>query len=325
MKFLCRAFWLLVLWSAGPGWEMQLAAQPASMPANPASQPSTNAAPVPPFPIYRPPTETFRDLLKMTPAQLDQRLTNQLPQLRHQLEAKIHEYQAMPPAAREALLHATELHDYLQYFIKNPSLNRPQQLTSVPDEYRREVSDRLNQFYVLPPEFQEEALSQASTADYFMGPGTPPPRVQPPMPPLMAPSNPIKALSAMPAAERAQLFSSLEDFFELDPKEQQKIIGAVPADQRGEVARVLFQIKSQPREQREQTLQVIRTVAEMTDQQRQVFFSSAERWKAMSESERAIWLRLVGHLPPAPSPILPLGMRLDISSRTLSVATNPGH
>ncbi len=328
MKFFFRAFWLLLLWSADPGWERTLNAQtaPASAtPVTPVARASTNDAQDLPFPTYRPPTEVFRDLLKLTPAQLDQRLTNQQPQLRRQLEAKVQEYQAMPPAAREARLHATELHEYLQFYIKNQPLNRPQQLKSVPDEYRQEVSDRLTQFDILPPALRQEALSQASTADYFVGPGSPAPQVTPPMPLRSSSPAPIKALSELPDAERAQLFSSMEDFFDLDPKDQQKIVATIPADQRGQVTRVLFQIKSLPKDQRDQTLQVIRTVAAMTDQQRQQFFNSAERWQAMSESERAIWLRLVSHLPPPPTlPIMPPGARPGGPPRSLSVATNPG-
>ena len=320
MKLLRRAFWLLLLWSARPGWEHQVEAQIVPLSAAPASQLSTNDIQEPPFPVYRPPTEIFRDLLKMTPAQLDQRLANQQPQLRRQLEAKVQEYQAMPPADREARLHATELHDYLQYFIKNPALNRPQQLKSVPDEYRQEVTDRLMQFVILPPALRDEALSRASTADYFMGPGAPVPHAPPPAPQASSP-DPIKALSELPDAERAQLFSSIEDFFELDLNDQQKVIGAIPAAQRSHITRVLFQIKSQTKEQRQQTLQVIRTVASMTDQQRQLFFSSAERWKAMSESEQATWLRLVSHIPPPP---LPPSVRPGAPLHPLSVATNPG-
>lgn len=329
MKLLFRAFWLLLLLSAGPGWVWTLEAQTAPVsaaPATPVARASTNDVQGLPFPTFRPPTEVFRDLLKLTSAQLDQRLTNQQPQLRRQLKDKIQEYQAMPPAAREARLHATELHEYLQFYIKNPPLNRSQQLKSVPDEYRQEVSDRLTQFDILPPALRQEALSQPSTADYFVGPGFAASRVTPPVPQLSSSPAPIKAISELPDAERAQLFSSMEDFFELDPKDQQKIIAAVPADQRGQVARVMFQIKNLPSEQREQTLQVIRTVAAMNDQQRQQFFNSAERWQAMSESERAIWLRLVSHLPPPPTlPIMPPATRPGGPPRSVSVATNPGN
>jgi hypothetical protein len=330
MKPLLRVMALWLLWSAGPGWEPTLPAQPAPVSAGPVARPSTNDVPAPPFPVYRPPTEIFRDLLKLTPAQLDLRLTNQRPQLRQQLEAKIHEYQTMPAAAREARLHATELHEYLQYFIKDQLPNRAQQLKSVPDDYRQEVSDRLTQFEILPPGLREEVLSQASTADYFVGPPLPPSpaqHTQPPLPQPPMPADPIKALSQLPDAERAQLFASFEDFFELEPKDQQKVIAAIPADQRGLVMNVLLQIRNLPRDQRQQSLQVIRTVAGMTDQQRQLFFSSAERWKAMSESERSTWLRLVSHLPPPPlpppMPPLPPGAHPAASLQPVSVATNP--
>jgi hypothetical protein len=224
------------------------------------------------------------------------------------------------------------LHEYLQYFIKNPPLNRPQQLKALPDEFRKEVSDRLTQFDVLPPELKQEALSQAATADYFWGPGSPDPRgprPTPPMPQVTAAPDPIKALSELPEAERAGLFSTIEDFFELDQPAQQKVIAAIPAAQRGQVAAILWQIKRQPREQREQTLEVLRTVAAMTDRQRQLFFTSAERWKAMSESERSTWLRLVSHLPsppplPMPPPRPPGGRGVPPSTQPLSFATNPG-
>jgi hypothetical protein len=230
----------------------------------------------------------------------------------------------MTPEARDARLHATELHEYLKYYLQNPPLDRPRQMALVPEEYRKEVWDRLNQFDILPPPLQKEALAQSSTADYFMGPVTPPVHPPPPMPPLPGPADPIKALSEVPEAERSQVFATVEHFFDLDDDEQQAVIRAIPLEQRGHVAKTLYQLKFLPKEERAKSLDAIQTLAAMTDEQRRVFFSSVERWKTLTDSEKATWLRVVSHLPPAPSlPIMPPNRKL--TSASVSVATNPGN
>ncbi len=289
--------WVMALFTAWEGLGGRVMGQSAA-PVIPAAAGPTN---LPPLPTFRPPTEIFRGWLKMTPAERDQIFAKQPAELRSRLEAKIHEYESMAPDAREARLHATELHEYLQVLVLTPVTNRAAQVASVPVEYRREVAERLTQFDVLPPGLREEALKQPGTAAYFIGP--PVPRALPaPVPPPPMPPDPTRRLRLLSAEERERVFASFDEFFELDAADQAKVIAVLPLNERDVVLKTIRQIAQLPKEDRQECLRAMTELVKMNDQQRRVFFASAERWNAMSPAERETWLKLVKHLPPEPPP-----------------------
>src|ERR1700677_1875490 len=120
----------------------RLPAQPPAAPV-PVAVAKTSSAPVLP-----PPLAFFRELLAMTSAQREQHLAKWVPEKRDRLLAKISEYEAMTPAAREESLIATELHWYLQQFMLKSSTNSGIELSQVPEPYHQMVSDRLNQWKI---------------------------------------------------------------------------------------------------------------------------------------------------------------------------------
>jgi len=312
--------WVTLIFTAWEGLGGAVMGQAAS-PAIPAA---ASPAGLPPLPVS--PTERFRVLLKMTEPERTKVLTNQPAEIRRRLVAKIAEYEALTPDAREARLHATELHEYLQLLVLSPATNRAAQVAAVPAGYQREVANRLMQFDLLPPGLREEALGQEATAGYFIGPSATRPKPMPPVPAPPVPPDPTKALRSLPPAERAEVFASFEQFFDMDKVDQDRIIAAVPAQERARVLKTIRQIGQLPKAERRRSLEVMSTLVEMDDQQRQLFFNSAERWNAMSPAEQETWLKVVKHLPPQPPlpPPPPLTPPAPGNRGALSAITNPG-
>jgi hypothetical protein len=287
----------------GAASSLCLTAGGQTLPA-PAVATTTVASNLPPLPVFQPRTEFFRKVLAMTAQEQEAWLTNRPPQVRPQLEAKIREYQAMSPEAREAVLRATELHEYLEYFIKAPVANRSAQVEQVPPEYRDTVKEKLREFDLLPPELQQEVLAGKTTANYFLSPRplavSVMRRTTPPMPPPPMPPVPLSYLSRLSPDRRREMYSSFQHFFDLSGDDQQKILSTLPPEQRGPVAKTLHDLESLPREQRDRGLQSISTLAGMPDEQRQAFFKNAELWQKLPPAERQTWRKVVAHLPPMP-------------------------
>jgi hypothetical protein len=281
---------------------------------------STN---LPPLPVFGPVTELFRKVLAMTETGREAWLTNRPSQARSGLEAKIKEYLAMKPEAREAVLYATELHEYLEYFIKAPAADRGSELAQIPLEYRATVREKVAEFGLLPPELQKEVLAGKTTAEYFLSPASPPRIRHPlrppvPMPPLPPPREPLKYLSRLSPGERQSIYASFEHFFDLNNDDQQKILAMLPPNQRGPVEKTLRDLDGLPKEQRDRGLQSVGILAGMTDEQRGTFFRNAELWEKLPSAERQTWRKVVAHLPPPP-PMPPQ------PHEGLSFATNPSN
>jgi hypothetical protein len=283
----------------------------------------TNTSPVagpPPLPVFQPRIEMFRKVLAMPPTDREQWLANRPASSREVLQAKIQEYQAMNPEAREAVLRATELHEYLQYYIQMPVAERSPQLAQIPPQYQKIVGERLREFDILPPELQKEVLAGKTTAEYFLGSGlvvTPSNKANYPPPPI--PPEPLTYLSRLSSAQRQQMYASFQHFFDLGIDDRQKILATLPAVERGQVEKTLAGLESLPKEQREQGLRSISILAGMSDDQREAFFRNAALWRELPPTERQTWHKLVAHLPPLPPPMPPM----PVARGGLSAVTNP--
>jgi len=297
---------LSLFWGAASSLWLTAGGQTLPTPAiaTPASTAMTVAFNLPPLPVFQPRIEFFRKVLAMTVEQQEAWLTNRPPQVRPQLEAKIREYQVMSPEAREAVLRATELHEYLEYFIKAPVASRSAEVGQVPLEYRDTVKEKLREFDLLPQELQQEVLAGKTTANYFLNPRplalSAMHRANPPMPPPPMPPVPLSYLSRLSSDQRREMYSSFQHFFDLSGDDQQKILSTLPPEQRGPVAKTLHELGSLPREQRDRGLQSISALAGMPDEQRQAFFKNAELWQKLPPAERQTWRNMVAHLPPMP-------------------------
>jgi len=333
MNSLFRRGWRWFLfWGAVSGLCLTLRGQ--TPPATPASVIlETLATNLPPLPVFQPRIELFRRILAMTPVEQDAWLTNRPPQARPLLEAKIREYQAMAPEAREAVLRATELHEYLLYFIRMPGAGRAPQLAQVPAVYRATVEEKLREFDLLPPELQTEVLAGKSTADYFLNPRPLLTRTahpaHPPVPPPPMPPEPLNYLSRLSTGQRQEMYASFQHFFDLDDADRQKTLATLPPAERVPVAKTLSDLEHLPREQRDRGLQSITTLAGMSEEQRASFFKNAAQWQDLPPSERQTWRKVVVHLPPLPPGLAQVSTPAPASATVppdgFSVATNPAN
>jgi len=130
---------------------------------SPPSQPATS------------PVAYFRQLLVMTDSERAEELAKRPEAQRAGLEAKIEQYAAMPASERELRLRATELRYFLLPLMRLPPGEREARLHSVPDDIRDLVEDRLSQWTLIPPPFQEELLKNQATLQLFsrMNPESP--------------------------------------------------------------------------------------------------------------------------------------------------------
>lgn len=312
-----RGVWLLLLASAGAGGELKLRAQSPPVLPSPAGV-ATNTIPTPPLPVFHPRTQLFRDVLAMSGSDREQFLANRPAQNRAPLEAKIREYEAMTPEQRETVLHATQLHEYLQYFVQIPPAERAPQLALVPQDYQAEVTGRLQMFDRLPPPLQKEVLATDSTKAYILGAAPTNALHTAVMPPL--PPDPLATLSRLTPEQREKLFANFEHFFDLSDEDRQKVLATLPVPERTQVVKTLSELEKLPSGQRERGLQSISKLANMTEEQRQVFYANADRWEKMTPAERETWRKMATHLPPPlpPLPALPL-----IPRQGMAVVTNP--
>ncbi len=291
------------------------------------SSPVTNP---PPMPAFQPRIELFRRVLAMPATEREQWLANRPAQSRELLEAKIREYRAMTPEAREAVLRATELHEYLQFFIRASAGDRSSQLAQIPPEFRKIVGDRLREFGILPPELQQEVLAGKTTAEYFLGPGPGAvKRARTAYPPPPMPPEPLTYLSRLPPAQREKMYASFQHFFDLGDDDRRKILATLPPAERGRVEKILQSLERLPQEQRAQGLRSISILAGMTDEQREAFFRNAALWRELPPAERQTWHKLVAHLPPLPPgaedyPYPPMPPA-PAPRAGLSAATNPAN
>jgi hypothetical protein len=227
--------------------------------------------------------DSFRELLTMKPAEREQYFTNRPPQVREQLEQKIHEYEAMTPDVREARLRATQLHWYLSRFIPVPASNATFQLSAVPDGYRAFVSNRLSQFQLLPPALRQDVLAHPTTAGYFLGRAATNAAGAPPPPPALP--APLATIGKLTAEQREKLFSNFARFFDLPAEQKQVVLARLAPADRSRVQAVLAAIERLPADQRVRGLQSISLLFTMTDdQQRELLRSAARRTPGLDQS-----------------------------------------
>src|SRR3989442_1350665 len=154
----------LICGSVGSGVFLARSADQAGAPAA-----TTNAAARAPFPpLPKPQVTYFRELLALSPGELERALATIAEPARGRLRAKLQEYTALAADEREARLRATELRSYLAPLIRMHPSNRLAQLALIPDEYRTMVEAGLKLWDALTPETQREAQTIEWTIRYVL-------------------------------------------------------------------------------------------------------------------------------------------------------------
>jgi hypothetical protein len=324
-------FGLALVWAAVFGFALTLSAQPAVTPA------AQNPGEAPPLPPIKCPVTTFREWLAKTPSDREKDLTNRPPAVAKRILAKLQEYDAMKPDERELRLRMTELRWYMLYFLEAPVGNRAAQMAMVPEADRQLLSDRLQQWDILPPGEQAEILKYEHAMESFTAKNL---EGDPSSKPIMTTSSPQARQEAvenldnflkLPPEQRQQMYASFQRFFELTDEEKQKTIGVLPLPQRVRMAAALRTFEKLPKSERDQCIEAFNKFSNLSEPERQEFMQNAERWRALSPAERQAWRTLVNTLTPMPplppglaTPPMPPPMPPPVPRRTasLTAATN---
>ena len=282
-----------------------------------------------PPPANRCPITFFRGLLTMTVAERTQALTNRSPESRAQILAKVHEYQSLEPDERELRLQVTELHWYLLPLMTAPATNRPAELAAIPVRLRSLVEDRVREWDKLTPEVKQELLENQATLRYLAEIEG---RTEEQRRRILASISParramlkkgIARWAAMSPDQRHRTLNRFNQFFELTAQEKEKALKTLSGAERRQIEKTLEAFAGLPAAQRTACIRSFAKFASLSLEERHQFLKSAERWQAMSPSERQTWRDLVRNLPPPLPPDLPpLPPARDPPRRTTAIATN---
>jgi hypothetical protein len=248
-------------------------------------------------------------LLEAAPEEQARQLAAKPERARRVLEAKLREYQLLPPEERELRLRATELRWYLRPLMALAPAEWPGRVASVPEDYRALVEERLRQWEQLPADLQREVLDHETTIDYFLRLQSSTPTQRDATREAMSPpqreklERELAQWQTLPADRRQRMCSQFQRFFELPEREQQKTLHAFTADERQQMERTLEAFAKLPAGQRRVCVASFRKFAEFTPAERAEFLKSADRWKSLTPQERDAWRKLVTRLPPSPPPL----------------------
>jgi hypothetical protein len=257
-------------------------------------------------PLPKPQVTYFRELLALSPSDLERALSSVAEPVRGRLRAKLQEYAAFPADEREARLRATELRWYLAPLMRTPPTNRVAQLALVPDEYRSMVEERLKIWDLLSPETQREIqesewtirwLEQLRSASASQKASL---TNDLPLPQREKLEQQLAAWLTLPPTQRQRMCDRFQQFFELSPKEKEKILSAFPDPERDEMDKTLQAFERLPPDQRIQCVRSFGKFADMTPDKRAQFLHKAERWKETPAGDRQAWRMIVTKLPPLP-------------------------
>lgn len=312
-----RRFVLLGLLAAWTG--NLLAAEQPGLSVNPQKTALTNLPPLPP-PAPPSPIAYFRQLLEMPLADREKALAAKSPSHRQTLEARLQQYDALPPEEREIRLQGLKLRSYLLPLMRTPASNRAERLASIPAADLPLVEQRLWHWDQQPKELQNEFLENEQIVRTIVGSETNSlsPQQREEIERRMARWN------ALPAERQKKIQEDCRDYFELNDREREKTLNVFTLEERRQMEKTLQCFKQLPPGQRERCISGFQKFTELSPEERQEFLKNAQHWQQMSPKDRQVWRALVSTLTP-PMPPLPQVRKPvfpSIPARTLPLATN---
>jgi hypothetical protein len=261
------------------------------------------------------PVDLFREMLAAKPAERAAMLSIYPPERKERIEAKLEEYQLLPPELREQRLLVTELHWYLMPLMKTGATNRAAQLAAIPPTVRPLVKDRIEIWDILPPPMQTEVLEHETAMRFFVGKDSR--TVQPALGEMPQNSRPelevkLSRWQSLPASERQAMYARFQKFFELTEQEKQKTLEMLPEDERELTARAVDEFEKWPKTQRDEYVAAFQKFEQMTPVERAQFWKSAAQWQKLSPAEQQACRDLVKRLaqsPPLPPGFQPAGQK----------------
>jgi len=223
------------------------------------------------------PVDFFRQLLAMPPEAQEKALASRPPEARERILAKLAEYEALGPDERELRLRATELRWWLMPMLRAPAADCAARLAQVPANLRELVEARVQQWRILPPQLQDEILSNETALHYFA---------------LVETTNRPAA-----TAEQQRIAGQFSQFFDLTPAEKEQTLNTLSEAERAQMQATLKSFEKLPPDQRLTCVRNYAKFAGMGAAERAEFLKNAESWSKMSPSERQAWRDLVRTIP----------------------------
>jgi len=223
------------------------------------------------------PVDFFRQLLAMPPEAQEKALASRPPEARERILAKLAEYEALGPDERELRLRATELRWWLMPMLRAPAAECAARLAQVPANLRELVEARVQQWRILPPQLQDEILSNETALHYFA---------------LVETTNRPAA-----TAEQQRIAGQFSQFFDLTPAEKEQTLNTLSEAERAQMQATLKSFEKLPPDQRLTCVRNYAKFAGMGAAERAEFLKNAESWSKMSPSERQAWRDLVRTIP----------------------------
>jgi hypothetical protein len=286
---------------------------------------SSSPAPAPSLqPPAKCPVDTFRELLAMRAAERTQFLTNRSVVSQKLLLAKLREYEGLSPDLRELRLQATKLRWYLLPLMSTAPTNRAAQLAQLPSDVREPVESRLRLWDGISADVQKRFLDAA--AGYYARQAAYAQdrlaeirdRISPARRQML--ERGIQEWQEMSEIQRQDTVNHFYEFFNLTPQEKAKTLRTISEPERLQIEKTLRQFDNLNDTQREQCVLGFEKFAGLSVEERQQFLENAERWAAMSPSEREHWRMLVENLSHRPK--VPRGLAALRNRNRPAVATN---
>ncbi len=254
-------------------------------------------------------------MLAMSPADREKALAAKPEGQRDFLEAKLREYDALPPDERELRLRVTQLRFYLTPLLHKRPDERASRLDAIPSEDRALVEERLAQWDKLPRELQREVRDNewlVQTVVRFQS-GTPAQQKQ--QLESMSPGRrerlerDLAKWNGFAPDKRQRMLANFNLFFELNDKEKARILKSVPGLERAQIERTIAAFLKLPAEQRTMCMDALKRFTSMTTDQQLQFLSNADRWAKLSDAEKDLIRKMVTQMPPLPpgfgEPVVP--------------------
>lgn len=270
---------------------------------------NTDAARRAPPPLPPAPVEYFRQLLNMKPDERAAELSKR-PKTREFLEAKLKEYEGLPPEVRENRLRTLELQAYLRPLMKASATNRAAQLQGIPERDRPLVEARLKLWDqmseeekrdMLESELAIRALSRpeqglVTHAGFSMITPQQQERI----------NRSVDFMNQLPDEKRDRMYRNFNRFFELSENEKTKTLESFSETDRKRMEMTLQAFEKLPPQERERCIAGFEKFRALSRDEQDYFLKSAERWRAMTPKDRQIWRSLVSRKAvPAPPPMPP--------------------
>ena len=253
-----------------------------------------------------PPMDYFRQLLALSLAERELALAEKPEHMRKFLMDRLKEYDALTPEDRELRLRMTQLRWYLRPLMELAATNRVERLAKIPEPDRKLVEERLQLWDKLPAELQKEVLEHEMIVGYVIHEEATPAASKKGLPDTMPPEwrkkfeQDLAQWNALPQPQRQRMVDHFHQFFELSEKEKAKTLDTLSETERRQMEKTLQTFEKLPSVQRQVCIDSFRRFANMTPEQQLQFLKNAERWQAMTPSERETWRTLVTKLPPLP-------------------------